>query len=148
MSVGWIDGKMKAIRLPDERNLGWPPAAHPRPRLPGRGVVGVTATGTCWRTGWRSNGLLACKVPFRFDGRDGMIGARVRVVKEDGNLSIVVFAESLREVEHTAKTRYPESAIEIAFPIEPEVFFVSGPRSGVRAALEPTEGLTNPRRPS
>ena len=98
--------------------------------------------------GWRRNGLLVRKVPFRSGGRDGMIGARVRVVKEDGNFSTVVFAESLREVEQTAKARYPESVIKIAFPIEPKVFFASRPRSGVRAALGPTEGLTNPIRPS
>jgi hypothetical protein len=77
-----------------------------------------------------------------------MIGAQVRVVREDGNFSTVVFAESLREVEQTAKARYPESVVKIAFPIEPEVFFASRPRSGLRAAFAPTEGLTNPLKPS
>jgi hypothetical protein len=52
-----------------------------------------------------------------------MIGARVRVVNEGGTFTIVVCAESLREVEQTAKIRYPGSTVRIAFPIEPECFF-------------------------
>jgi len=73
-----------------------------------------------------------------------MIGARVRVANEDSSFTTVVFAESLREVEETAKARYPKSVVEIAFPIEPECFFASGPDSGVHAGLEATEGLTDP----
>jgi hypothetical protein len=37
---------------------------------------------------------------FAGTGGTEMIGARVRVVNEDGNFTIVVYAESLREVEH------------------------------------------------
>jgi len=66
-----------------------------------------------------------------------MIGARVQVVDDDGGFTIVVCAESLREVEQTAKARYPGSAVRIAFPIEPECFFA--------AALIPT-GATASRR--
>jgi hypothetical protein len=77
-----------------------------------------------------------------------MIGARVRVVNEDGSFSIVVYAESLREVEQTAKIRYPGSTVRIAFPIEPECFFAGAPHTGARAGLEITEGLTEPIRPS
>ena len=73
-----------------------------------------------------------------------MIGARVRVVNEDGGFTIVVCAESLRGVEQTAKARYPGSAVRIASPIEPECFFASAPHTGVRAGLEATEGLTDP----
>ncbi|MDQ3863353.1 MAG: hypothetical protein M3317_07625 [Actinomycetota bacterium] len=73
-----------------------------------------------------------------------MIGARVRVANEDGSFTTVIFAECLREVERTAKSRYPESAVEIAFPIEPECFFASDPDSGVRSGLEAPQGLTDP----
>jgi len=77
-----------------------------------------------------------------------MIGARVRVVNEDGSFTIVVYAESLREVEQTAKFRYPKCTVRIIFPIEPECFFADGPHTGARAGLETMEGLTNPIRPS
>jgi len=71
-----------------------------------------------------------------------MIGARVRVVDEGESFTIVVCAESLREVEQTAKARYPGSTVRIAFPIEPECFFAGGPHTGARAGLEAMEGLT------
>ena len=64
-----------------------------------------------------------------------MIGARVQVANENGNFTTVVFAECLREVERTAKDRYPGSAVKIAFPIEPECFFGStnrAPQSATR----------------
>jgi hypothetical protein len=77
-----------------------------------------------------------------------MIGARVRVVNEGGSFSIVVYAESLREVEQTAKIRYPGSTVRIAFPIEPECFFAGAPHTGARVGLETTEGLTEPITPS
>ena len=75
-----------------------------------------------------------------------MIGARVRVVNEDGSFSIVVYTESLREVEQTAKIRYPGSTVRIAFPIDPEWFFAGGPRTGSHTDLEAMEGLTDPMR--
>jgi hypothetical protein len=75
-----------------------------------------------------------------------MIGARVRVVNEGGSFTIVVCAESLREVEQTAKARYPESTVRIAFPIEPEWFFAGSPRTGSHTDLEAMEGLTDPMR--
>jgi hypothetical protein len=61
-----------------------------------------------------------------------MIGARVRVANEGGSFTLVVCAESLREIEQTAKIRYPGSTVRIAFPIEPECFFAGDPESGVR----------------
>ena len=85
---------------------------------------------------------------FGATGGTEMIGARVRVVNEDGSFTIVVYAESLREVEQTAKIRYPGSTVRIAFPIEPECFFAGTPHTGARAGLETTEGLTEPIRPS
>ena len=69
-------------------------------------------------------------------GATEMIGARVRVVNEGGSFTIVVCAESLREVEQTAKIRYPGSTVRIAFPIEPECFFAGTPHTGARAGLE------------
>ena len=73
-----------------------------------------------------------------------MIGARVRVVGGDGSFTIVVCAESLREIEQIAKMRYPGSSVRIAFPIEPEWFFADGPHTDTHTRLEAMEGLTDP----
>jgi hypothetical protein len=81
---------------------------------------------------------------FGATGGTEMIGARVRVVNEGGSFTIVVYAESLREVEQTAKIRYLGSTVRIAFPIEPECFFAGGPHTGARAGFETMEGLTDP----
>ncbi len=78
------------------------------------------------------------------EGGTEMIGARVQVANEGGGFTIVVCAESLREVEQTAKARYPGSTVRIAFPIEPEYFFAGGPYTGARAGLEAIEVLTDP----
>ena len=67
---------------------------------------------------------------FGATGGTEMIGARVRVVNEGGSFTIVVWAESLREIEQTAKIRYPGGTVRIAFPIEPECFFAGGPHTG------------------
>jgi hypothetical protein len=85
---------------------------------------------------------------FGATGGTEMIGARVRVVNEGGSFTIVVCAKSLREVEQTAKARYPESTVRISFPIEPEYFFAGGPHTGAHTGLEAIEGLTDPIRPS
>jgi hypothetical protein len=85
---------------------------------------------------------------FGATGGTEMIGARVRVVNEDGSVTAVVCAESLREVEQTAKARYPGSTVRIAFPIEPEYFFAGSPDTGARAGIEAMEGLTDPIGPS
>jgi hypothetical protein len=77
-----------------------------------------------------------------------VIGARVQVVNEGGCFTIVIYAESLREVEQTAKIRYPGSSVRITFPIEPECFFASGRHTGAHIGLEVIEGLTNPMGPS
>jgi hypothetical protein len=87
-------------------------------------------------------GLAECL--FGATGGTEMIGARVRVVNEGGSFSIVVYAESLREVEQSAKAHYPGSTVRITFPIEPEWFFAGGPHTGARAGLEAMEGLTDP----
>jgi hypothetical protein len=64
-----------------------------------------------------------------------MIAARIRVENEDSSFTILVCAESLRKAERTAKSRYPESTVRIAFPLEPEYFFVDGPHTGAYAGL-------------
>jgi len=79
-------------------------------------------------------------------GATEMIGARVRVVNEGGSFTIVVCAESLQEVEETAKARYPKSTVSIAFPIEPECFFANVPQTGERPGLEAMGRLTDPMR--
>jgi hypothetical protein len=73
-----------------------------------------------------------------------MIGARVRVDNEGGSFSIVVRAESLRQVEQTAKALYPQSTVRIAFPIDPEWFFTGGTHTGAHTGLEAMEELTDP----
>jgi len=80
---------------------------------------------------------------FGATGETEMIGARVRVVNEGGSFTIVLYAESLRKVEQTAKARYPRSTVRIAFPIEPEWFFAGGPHTGAHTDLEAMEGLTD-----
>jgi hypothetical protein len=68
---------------------------------------------------------------FGATGGTEMIGARVRVANEGGSFTVVVYAESLREIEQTAKARYPGSSVRITLPIEPECFFASGPLSAL-----------------
>jgi hypothetical protein len=79
--------------------------------------------------------------------RTAMIRARVRVDNEDGSFAIPVCAESLRQAERAAEARYPESAVRKAFPLEPEYFFVDGPRDGGRTGLDTTEELIGTTRP-
>ena len=81
---------------------------------------------------------------FGATGGTEMIGARVRVVNEAGSFTIVVYAESLREIEQTAKMRYPGSSVRITFPLKPEWFFAGGPHTGAHTGLEAMEELTDP----
>jgi hypothetical protein len=91
---------------------------------------------------WLGEGLVGAT------GGTEMIGARIQVVNEGRNLTIVVYAENLREVEQTAKIRYPGSTVRITFPIDPECFFASGSHTGAHTGLEAMEGSINPIRPS
>ena len=77
-----------------------------------------------------------------------MIRARVLVDNEGDSFTILVCAESLRQAERTAKIRYPESAVRIAFPLEPECFFVDDPHTGGYAGLDATEELAGTTRPA
>jgi len=70
-----------------------------------------------------------------------MIGAWIRVDDTEGSFTILVYAESLRKAERTAKTRYPDSTVRIAFPLEPECYFGGGPRADGNAGLDASEGL-------
>jgi hypothetical protein len=99
-----------------------------------------------WGRGGVAFWLAECH--FGATGGTEMIGARVQVVNEGGSFTIVVCAASLREVEQTAKARYPGSTVRITFPIEPECFFAGGPHTGARAGLEAMEGLIYPIRPA
>ncbi len=74
-----------------------------------------------------------------------MIKVRVRVSGEAGSFAIVVCAQSLRQAEQMVQERYPDSAIGIEFPIEPDHFFVEGSHHGRYADLVVTEGLGEPR---
>jgi hypothetical protein len=99
--------------------------------LPVRTIQGLAdVRGRGGATFWLGEGL------FGAAGGMPMIGARVRVVNEGGSFTIVIYAESLREIEQTAQIRYPGSTVRIAFPIEPEWFFAGGPNTGARAGLE------------
>ena len=70
-----------------------------------------------------------------------MIKVRVKVNGEAGGFAVLVCAGSLRQAEEIVKARYPGSAVGIAFPIEPEHFFVEGDHSVRYAGLVVTEGL-------
>lgn len=70
-----------------------------------------------------------------------MIKVRVQVSNEGGSFSVVVYAESLKKAEQSAKVRYPGSSVSIAFPIEPDCFFANGPHYGGHAGLETSEEL-------
>jgi hypothetical protein len=77
-----------------------------------------------------------------------MIRARVRVANGNDSFTILVCAESLRKAERTAKTRYPECTVRIAFPLEPEHFFVDGPHTGDYAGLATAGDLIGTMRPT
>jgi len=74
-----------------------------------------------------------------------MIKVRTKVSGEVGSLAAVVCAGSLREAERIVKERYPESAVGIAFPIEPDYFFVEGSHQDRLASLVVMERTTEPR---
>lgn len=73
-----------------------------------------------------------------------MIEVRIRVSGETGDFAVVVCAESLQRAMQCAKERYPGSAVEIAFPIEPDYFFVGDTHRGEFVDLEVKEGLNQP----
>lgn len=72
-----------------------------------------------------------------------MLKVRVKVSGEAGSFVVVVCARSLRQAEQIVRERYPESAVGIAFPIEPDHFFVEGSHHDRYAGLLATEGAGN-----
>ena len=74
-----------------------------------------------------------------------MITVRLKVSGEAGSSAVVVCAGNLREAEQIVKERYPESAVCIAFPIEPDYFFVEGSHHDRYTGLVVTERLVEPR---
>ena len=68
-----------------------------------------------------------------------MIKVRIRVSGEAGDFAVVVCAENLRQAARSVKERFPGSAVQLAFPIEPEQFFVGDPHHGERVDLEAEE---------
>jgi hypothetical protein len=69
-----------------------------------------------------------------------MIRVRVKVSGEAGSFVVAVCARSLRQAEQMVQERYPDSAIGIAFPIEPDHFFIEGSHHVRYAGLVVTEG--------
>ena len=74
-----------------------------------------------------------------------MIKVRVKVSGEAGGFAVVVCAGSLRQAEQIVKERYPDGAVGIAFPIEPDYFFVEGSHHDRYTGLVVTERLVEPR---
>jgi hypothetical protein len=74
-----------------------------------------------------------------------VITVRVKVSGDAGSFAAVVCAGNLREAEQIVKERYPEGAIGIAFPIEPDDFFVEGSHHDRYADLVVTDRLAEPR---
>ena len=68
-----------------------------------------------------------------------MIKVWIRVSSESGDLAVVACAENLQRAAQSARRCYPGSAVEIAFPIEPEQFFVRDPHRGEHVDLEVEE---------
>ena len=73
-----------------------------------------------------------------------MIKVRIWVSDITGDFAVVVCAESLQRATQSVKERYPGSAVEIAFPIEPDCFFVGDLHHGEHLDLEVKEGLSRP----
>jgi hypothetical protein len=56
-----------------------------------------------------------------------MIKVRIRVSSETRDFVVVVCAENLQQAAQSVNECYPDSAVEIEFPIAPEQFFVGDP---------------------
>jgi hypothetical protein len=72
-----------------------------------------------------------------------MIRVRVKVSGEAGSFVVAVCARSLRQAEQIVWERYPDSAVGIEFPIEPDHFFIEGSHHDRYAGLLATEGAGN-----
>jgi hypothetical protein len=70
-----------------------------------------------------------------------VIKVRIRVRSETGDFAVVVCADNLQRAAQSVSECYPGSAVEIAFPIEPEQFFAGDPRQSEYVDLEVGEGM-------
>ncbi len=63
-----------------------------------------------------------------------MIRVSIEVVGGSGtdHLSLLVRAESIRRAVSTVKGLYPGADVRVAYPIEPETFFVRDPAASAR----------------
>jgi hypothetical protein len=59
-----------------------------------------------------------------------MIRVSVEVREGTALSKATVQAESIREAVSIAKGRYPRHQVRVTFPIDPEDFFVEGPKTG------------------
>jgi hypothetical protein len=73
-----------------------------------------------------------------------MIKVRIRVSSETGDFAVVVCTESLRHAVRGVKERYPGSAVDVAFPIDPDCFFVEDTGRSEYVDLEVKEELSQP----
>jgi len=64
-----------------------------------------------------------------------------QVSSEAGSFAVIACAGSLRQAEEIVKECYPGSTVGIAFPIEPEHFFVERSHYGRYTGLVVTEEL-------
>jgi hypothetical protein len=65
-----------------------------------------------------------------------MINVRVEVRTQTSSFITAVYAENLRQAARIAGYLYPGSAVAVAFPIEPDGFFVAAERHGEHLGLE------------
>jgi hypothetical protein len=77
-----------------------------------------------------------------------MIKVRIRVSSETRDFAVVVCAENLQRAAQSVSECYPDSAVEIAFPIEPEQFFARDPTTANNRPRGRGEEVGQPRKVS
>ena len=77
-----------------------------------------------------------------------MIKVRIRVSSEIRDFAVEVCAENLQRAAQSVSECYPDSAVEIAFPIEPEQFFARDPATANNRPRGRGEEVGQPRRVS
>ena len=65
-----------------------------------------------------------------------MIKVRVEVRTQISSFIVAVYAENLRQAARITRDLYPGSAVGVAFPIEPDGFFVAAERHDGHLGLE------------
>jgi hypothetical protein len=77
-------------------------------------------------------------------GEREMKEVRVEISHKSGSFTVMVRAESIRQAARTMKALYPNSSVEIVFPIDPDGFFVSEPCHGGYIFPETAEAAGEP----